>query len=140
MSTYFGYIRVSTARQGERGVSLQEQRDAISGYAERHQLEISRRFEERETPAKRVHLSADIQAVVAALCNTFLLHRRTPARYGGGYATDRRGHPGVPGNLEANIQGRHRDWRRATLRLAAHRAVHPTCETSAVGEEVLCTA
>lgn len=53
MKTYFGYIRVSTVRQGERGVSLQEQRDAISRYADRHQLEISRWFEERETAAKR---------------------------------------------------------------------------------------
>ncbi len=26
---FFGYIRVSTAKQGEQGVSLQEQRDAI---------------------------------------------------------------------------------------------------------------
>jgi site-specific DNA recombinase len=53
MKTYLGYIRVSTARQGERGVSLQEQRDAILRYAERHQLEIARWFEERETAAKR---------------------------------------------------------------------------------------
>jgi DNA invertase Pin-like site-specific DNA recombinase len=53
MKTYFGYIRVSTARQGERGVSLQEQRDAILRYAGNHQLEISRWFEERETAAKR---------------------------------------------------------------------------------------
>lgn len=52
-NTYVGYIRVSTARQGERGVSLQEQRDAIIRHAERHQLEISRWFEERETAAKR---------------------------------------------------------------------------------------
>jgi len=53
MKTYFGYIRVSTARQGERGVSLQEQRDAITRYAERQHLDISRWFEERETAAKR---------------------------------------------------------------------------------------
>ncbi len=53
MKTYVGYIRVSTVRQGERGVSLQEQRDAISRYAERNNLEISRWFEERETAAKR---------------------------------------------------------------------------------------
>jgi len=53
MKTYFAYIRVSTVRQGERGVSLQEQRDAIARYAERHQLEIARWFEERETAAKR---------------------------------------------------------------------------------------
>jgi site-specific DNA recombinase len=53
MHQYFGYIRVSTAKQGEKGVSLQEQRDAISRYAERFGLEISRWFEERETAAKR---------------------------------------------------------------------------------------
>ena len=53
MKTYCGYIRVSTARQGERGVSLQEQRDAILRYAERNGLGISRWFEERETAAKR---------------------------------------------------------------------------------------
>src|ERR1039458_3083432 len=53
MKTYIAYIRVSTARQGERGVSLQEQHDAISRYAERNQLEITRWFEERETAAKR---------------------------------------------------------------------------------------
>jgi DNA invertase Pin-like site-specific DNA recombinase len=53
MNSYLGYIRVSTARQGERGVSLQEQRDAITRYAERHELRISRWFEERETAAKR---------------------------------------------------------------------------------------
>jgi DNA invertase Pin-like site-specific DNA recombinase len=53
MNHYAAYIRVSTARQGERGVSLQEQRDAITRFAERHHLEISRWFEERETAAKR---------------------------------------------------------------------------------------
>jgi DNA invertase Pin-like site-specific DNA recombinase len=53
MKTYVGYIRVSTARQGERGVSLQEQRGAIEQYAERNKLEISQWFEERETAAKR---------------------------------------------------------------------------------------
>src|SRR5215472_3588512 len=53
MNSYLGYIRVSTARQGERGVSLQEQRDAITRYAERNKLQISRWFEERETAAKR---------------------------------------------------------------------------------------
>ena len=53
MKTYVGYIRVSTMRQGERGVSLQEQRDAIERYATRHDLEVSRWFEERETAAKR---------------------------------------------------------------------------------------
>lgn len=53
MNTYFGYIRVSTVRQGERGVSLQEQRSAIERYVERQALTISAWFEERETAAKR---------------------------------------------------------------------------------------
>jgi len=51
--SFFGYIRVSTAKQGERGVSLQEQRDAITRYAERNNLAIAAWFEERETAAKR---------------------------------------------------------------------------------------
>jgi DNA invertase Pin-like site-specific DNA recombinase len=49
----FGYIRVSTAKQGEHGVSLQEQHDAIVRYAERNGFEIIAWFEERETAAKR---------------------------------------------------------------------------------------
>ena len=53
MHQYFGYVRVSTAKQGEKGVSLQEQRDAITRYAERCHLEISRWFEEQQTAAKR---------------------------------------------------------------------------------------
>jgi DNA invertase Pin-like site-specific DNA recombinase len=50
--TFYGYIRVSTPRQGERGVSLQEQRDAIERFASRNGFTISRWFEERETAAK----------------------------------------------------------------------------------------
>ena len=53
MKKFFGYIRVSTAKQGEQGVSLQEQRDAIFRYVQRNGLEISEWFEERETAAKR---------------------------------------------------------------------------------------
>lgn len=48
----FGYIRVSTQRQGQHGASLQEQRDAVSRYAQRHGLTIVEWFEERETAAK----------------------------------------------------------------------------------------
>jgi site-specific DNA recombinase len=51
MNHFYGYIRVSTARQGE-GVSLQQQKDAITQYAQRHSLEISQWFEELETAAK----------------------------------------------------------------------------------------
>lgn len=50
--TFYAYIRVSTPRQGERGVSLQEQREAIERFAVRNNLVISRWFEERETAAK----------------------------------------------------------------------------------------
>ncbi len=53
MGTVFAYARVSTPRQGERGVSLQEQRDAITKYCERHGLEITRWFEERESASKK---------------------------------------------------------------------------------------
>src|ERR1700730_10356191 len=50
---YFGYIRVSTAKQGEKGVSLAEQKDAISQYAQRYGLTVVQWFEERESAAKR---------------------------------------------------------------------------------------
>ena len=53
MKHYFGYVRVSTAKQGEQGVSLQEQRSAIEQYASRHQLTIARWYEEQITAAKR---------------------------------------------------------------------------------------
>jgi site-specific DNA recombinase len=49
MGTYFAYARVSTPRQGEKGVSLQEQQHAIQRYASVHGLEITRWFEERES-------------------------------------------------------------------------------------------
>ena len=52
MRTFYAYIRVSTAKQGQHGVSLQEQRDAIRRFAEKFGLTISRWFEERETAAK----------------------------------------------------------------------------------------
>lgn len=53
MKKFFAYIRVSTARQGEKGVSLQEQREAILRFAQRANLEILEWFEERESAAKR---------------------------------------------------------------------------------------
>jgi len=52
MGKVFAYARVSTPRQGEKGVSLHEQRSAIERYAEQHRLEITRWFEERDTAAK----------------------------------------------------------------------------------------
>ena len=52
MGKVFAYARVSTPRQGEKGVSLQEQAAAIERYAEQHGLKITRWFEERESAAK----------------------------------------------------------------------------------------
>src|ERR1017187_5100628 len=53
MKQFYGYIRVSTVKQGEHGVSLGEQKAAIESYCQRTSLNISRWFEEQETAAKR---------------------------------------------------------------------------------------
>lgn len=52
MGNMFAYARVSTVKQGEKGVSLQEQRDAILRYAQQHGLHVNRWFEETETASK----------------------------------------------------------------------------------------
>jgi len=52
MGTYFAYARVSTPRQGEKGVSLPEQRSAIERYARLHGLEIVRWFEEQQSASQ----------------------------------------------------------------------------------------
>lgn len=51
MKRCFGYIRVSTQKQGE-GVSLEAQKDAIEAFAARQDLQVIRWFEERQTAAK----------------------------------------------------------------------------------------
>lgn len=51
MISCFGYLRVSTVRQGE-GVSLQEQRSAIEDCAKKRGLIVSEWFEEKETASK----------------------------------------------------------------------------------------
>jgi len=53
MKSYFGYVRVSTVKQGEKGSSLSEQRAAIEAYAQRHDFLIAEWFEELETAAKQ---------------------------------------------------------------------------------------
>lgn len=53
LKTYCGYIRVSTARQGEHSVSLPEQKAVIERYARQFNLHVSEWFEERQTAAKR---------------------------------------------------------------------------------------
>lgn len=51
MKSCFGYVRVSTAKQGE-GVSLEAQREAIESFAGRNDISITQWFEEKETAAK----------------------------------------------------------------------------------------
>jgi DNA invertase Pin-like site-specific DNA recombinase len=53
MGKYFAYARVSTPRQGEKGVSLPEQKEAIERYAKLHGLDITRWFEERESASQK---------------------------------------------------------------------------------------
>ena len=51
MKQCFGYVRVSTQKQGE-GVSLEAQRAAIEQFAGRNDIAISEWFEEKQTAAK----------------------------------------------------------------------------------------
>ena len=51
MKKCFGYVRVSSKKQGE-GVSLEAQKDAILRFAERNGFAITRWFEEQQTAAK----------------------------------------------------------------------------------------
>jgi len=51
MKPCFGYIRVSTQKQGE-GVSLEAQKDAITVFASHHNLTVTKWFEEKQTAAK----------------------------------------------------------------------------------------
>ena len=77
MGKVFAYARVSTPRQGERGVSLPEQRDAISRYAERQGLEIVRWFEEQETAAKqgRPEFNQMLQLLRLGIANGVVIHK-----------------------------------------------------------------
>ena len=52
MTPCFGYVRVSTKKQGE-GASLQAQKDAITAFANQNKLQVTEWFEELETAAKR---------------------------------------------------------------------------------------
>lgn len=52
MKQCFGYIRVSTVKQGD-GVSLEAQKESILSFASRNGLVINRWFEEKESAAKR---------------------------------------------------------------------------------------
>ena len=52
MKQYFAYTRVSTTRQGEQGVSLQQQRESIEQFSVRSGLRVFEWLEEQETAAK----------------------------------------------------------------------------------------
>lgn len=52
MKTCFGYVRVSTVKQGE-GVSLEAQKEAIEAFAGKNDITITKWFQEKETAAKR---------------------------------------------------------------------------------------
>jgi site-specific DNA recombinase len=77
MRNYVAYIRVSTPRQGEHGVSLIEQKDAIARYAERNGLGIVKWFEERETAAKqgRPIFNQMLKALNAGRANGVIIHK-----------------------------------------------------------------
>jgi DNA invertase Pin-like site-specific DNA recombinase len=53
MIPFYAYLRVSTTKQAEHGVSLDEQRSAIERYAQVNALDIVEWFEETVTAAKR---------------------------------------------------------------------------------------
>jgi site-specific DNA recombinase len=53
MKQYFAYTRVSTIKQGNHGVSLQEQKSEIERYAHHRGLIVCEWIEERETAAKQ---------------------------------------------------------------------------------------
>lgn len=74
---FFSYIRVSTARQGQTGTSLAEQREAIRRYAERSGLIIAREYEERETAAKRGRPVFDemLRALRARMASGVIVHK-----------------------------------------------------------------
>lgn len=76
MKECFGYVRVSTAKQGE-GVSLEAQRDAILRFAERSGLNITQWFEEKETAAKtgRPIFTAMIKALHAGKAAGVVMHK-----------------------------------------------------------------
>ena len=74
--TCFAYTRVSTVKQGD-GVSLAAQREAISAFAKRHGLKVSRWFEEKETAAKRGRPVFDevVRALQAREAEGLIVHK-----------------------------------------------------------------
>ena len=76
MKPCFGYIRVSTQKQGE-GVSLEAQKDAITVFASRNDLTITKWFEEKETAAKsgRPVFSGMLSELRQGRANGVIIHK-----------------------------------------------------------------
>lgn len=76
MKQCFGYLRVSTTKQGD-GVSLEAQREFILGYAERNALQVISWFEEKETAAKkgRPVFNAMVRAIRRGEAEGFIAHK-----------------------------------------------------------------
>ena len=76
MKQCFGYVRVSTVKQGD-GVSLEAQKDAIEAFAARKSLAIARWYEEKETAAKsgRTLFNAMVRDLKAGKAAGLIIHR-----------------------------------------------------------------
>ena len=76
MKHCFGYVRVSTVKQGD-GVSLEAQKDAIETFASRQSLAISAWYEEKETAAKsgRRVFNAMVRDLKAGKADGLIIHR-----------------------------------------------------------------
>ena len=77
MKKYFAYTRVSTDKQGELGVSLQEQKEIIRRYSSHKNLEISRWFEEMETASKigRPVFNQMLRSLKAGQADGIIIHK-----------------------------------------------------------------
>lgn len=75
--SYFGYIRVSTAKQGQKGVSLQEQKAAIERFAVQQGVNICEWFEEKETAAKRGRpvFNAMLRSLRKGIADGVIIHK-----------------------------------------------------------------
>lgn len=76
MKQCFGYVRVSTQKQGE-GVSLEAQQKAILAFAEQNNITITKWFEETQTAAKsgRPLFTAMVTALRAGKAEGVVMHK-----------------------------------------------------------------
>lgn len=76
MKRCYGYVRVSTVKQGD-GVSLEEQKQAICDFARRKDFEIIEWFEEKETAAKkgRPRFNAMLAAMQRGKADGVIFHK-----------------------------------------------------------------